>query len=199
MGTTYFVANSSKRQYFDPDYVGGSENTDRSGILWGLSGHALAQLLMPKCRLDFHLESWIADPLVLIGDDGEPNAIEQLIPFQETPDQDAYHIVTEQFDNITLNLIALLCKRDDLMQSFLDHADRHYYAFVNLAHAIMYLGAAHIESAFVNRFGTDWRGRYNETLKSEPWHYPLPMTPESKQVRGPHVLRAVDVIGQKKR
>lgn len=194
MGTTYLLTNCSKRQYFDPNQFDGAENTKRSGILWGLSGHALAQLLLPQCRLDFHLEPWIGDALVLLGDDCEPNSIELLKPFQATADEHAYHIATEQFDNITLNLVAVLCKRDNLMEHFLDNAEQHYHGFVNLAHIIMYLGAFHIELAVVNRFGKDWRDRYHETLQSEPWHYPLPMTPESRNTRRSHVLRAIDVV-----
>jgi hypothetical protein len=194
MGTTYFVANSAKQQYFDPDHTGGSENTKRSGILWGLSGHALAQLLLPEADLGFYLESWIGDPLVLIGDDGQPNDIEMLKPLQQSPDQDAYHLVIEQFDNISINLISQLCKRGCVLDHFLDLAEAHYCAFVNLAHTILYLGARHVETQFIARFGADWPTRYHETLKAEPWHYPLPMTPESKGVRGPNVLRAVDVL-----
>ena len=184
MGTTYYVANSAKRQYFDPGWVGGwEETTKRSGILWGLSGHALAHLLLPDITLEFYLESWIGDSIFLVGDDSEPNSIVPLKPFQQEADQDAYHIVTEQFDNISLNLIAHLCKHSCVLDYFLDDADQNYYAFVNLAHTIMNLPCPHIEMPFVRRFGTDWRLRYIECLKAEPWRFPLPMTPESKRSR----------------
>ncbi len=194
MGTTYFVANTTKRQYFDPGSINDVENPKRSGILWGLSGHALALLLLPDCRQDFYLESWIGDGLVLVGDESEPNRIEQLRPFQQDAEQDAYHIVTEQFDNISLNLIAQLCKRDELLDHFFACAERENCTFVNLAHIVMHLSVPHIESKFIARFGPNWRGRYIDTLKSESWHYPLPMTPESRKLPRPNIVRAEDVI-----
>jgi hypothetical protein len=198
MGTTFFLANIAKRQYFDPSDAGGAENTKRSGILWGMSGHALAQLLLPDADLGFSLESWIGDPLVLVGDECDPNTIDLLKPFQDTLDQDSYHIVTEQFDNISLNLIAHLCKRREPFHHFLDVAVQDDGAFVNLAHTILYLGAKHIELGLIARFGADWRDRYHEILKAMPYHYPLPLTPESKGRRGPHVVRAADVLGHAK-
>lgn len=180
MGTTYFAANCSKRQYFDPDHVGGSENTKQSGILWGLSGHALGLLLMPDYPLDFHLESWLGDALVLVGDEGEPNTISRLEPFQTESNQSAYEIVTQRFDDITLNLIALLCKRQILMEHFLNEADQHKRVFVNLAHIIIHLQGSQLEREFISRFGDDWRRRYKEAIDSEPWHYPMPMIPRTK-------------------
>jgi len=193
MGTTYFVANTAKRQYFDPGHVGGSENTKRSGILRGLGGHALAQRLLPDADLHFHLEPWIGDPLVLVGDDAEPSEIELLKPFQRSI-EDAYHIVTEQFDDITINLIAHLCTRPFILEEFVELAEKEYHVFLNLAHAVTYLRAPHIEIELEKRFGKDWRKRYYEILKAEPFHYPVPMTPETKQTPGPHVLKAVDAL-----
>lgn len=191
MGTTYFVANLAKRQYFDPSYAGGSENSKRSGVLYGLSGHALGQLLMPRNQLDFYLESWIGDGLVLVGDEGDPNDIEQLKLFQKAPDQDAYHIVTELFDDISLNLIAQLCKRTAFLNHFLDLAEECSWVFMNLAHAFMFLPARSIEFAFIARFGTDWRHRYNDILKSGPY-YPMPMTPASQLARDIQTRRAAN-------
>ena len=194
MGTTYFVCNSAKRQYFDPDGMGSGENSKRSGVLWGLSGHALAHLLLPGAELGFHLTSWIGDPLFLVGDNVEPNTIDHLRPFQQGPDQDAYHIVTEQFDNITLNLIAYLCRNRIQLEHFLNDAEQWPHTFINLAHTIAHLSADDLERGFTGRFGLDWKNRYYETLKQEPWHYALPMTPETTATPGPKIIRAVDVL-----
>lgn len=171
MGTTYFVANVAKRQYFDPGSICGG-NSKRSGILWGMGGHALALLLLPDAKLDFHLVSWVGDPLVLVGDETSPNSIEVLKPLQHVPEQDAYHIATEQFDDITLNLIALLGKQERALDCLLDSAERHSNDFVHLAHAMMYLSARHIEIAFIKRFGANWRDRYDSILASEPHSHP---------------------------
>lgn len=194
MGTTYFVANTAKRQYFDPGHAGGSENSKRSGILRGLGGHALAQLLLPGNDLHFHLETWIGDPLVLVGDDTETNEIELLKPFQRDAEQDAYHIVTEQFDDVTINLIAQLCTCERILDDFLGLAELEYHVFLNLAHAAIYLKASHVEIALQQRFGSDWQKRYYEILRKEPFHYPMPMTPATKHTPGPHVLRAIDAL-----
>jgi hypothetical protein len=181
MGTTYFVANTTKKQYFDPD-IDGSENTKRKGVLWGLSGHALGQLLLPGAKLDFHLEPWIGDSLVLVGDQAEPNSIELLRPFQLNPDQDAYHIVTEQFDNITINLIAYMCKSDAIRDRLLENAAKQYWTLINLAHAVFYMGAPHIEQALVERFGDSWTKRYQEALRQHgALDCTLPLTPDNKR------------------
>jgi hypothetical protein len=180
MGTTYFVANVSKRQYFDPGAMGWEENTKRSGILWGLSGHALALLLLPDVKLEFHLVPWIGDPLVLVGDENSANSIDLLRPFQRAMEQDAYHIVTEQFVDISLNLISLLCKTSHVLSFLLDSAEQSTETFVDLAHTIMYLPAKHIEIEFAKRFGTNWRDRYTASVAREPWHCRMPMTTRSE-------------------
>jgi hypothetical protein len=194
MGTTFLVANSAKRQYFDPDGMGSKENSKRSGILWGLSGHALGQLLRPDAQLGYYLDTWIGDPLFLVGDEAEPNSIAHLRRFQGSPEQDAWHIVTEQFDNITLNLIAFLCNHPAVMGYFLDDAKESSYTFLSLIHTMTHLSASHIESAVVREFGADWRDRYYAVLNEEPFHYPLPMTPQTRAGQAPKIVRAVDVI-----
>jgi len=203
MGTTYFVANSAKQQYFDPDDAGGSECTRRNRILWGLSGHALGVLLLPDVKLEFHLELWIGDPLVLVGDYPQPDPTKQFAPFQQDATQetddvvDAYDIVTKQFGNVTLNLIAQLCKLDSFtaMDHFLSEAERCERVFLNLVHSFTYLKKArHIEMAVVERFGAEWCQKYIDALGKTGGYYPLPMTPENNGQR--QFVRAADVLNK---
>jgi hypothetical protein len=194
MGTQYFVANAAKRQYFDPGRLGSAENTKRSGVLWGLSGHALAELLLPGADLGFYLSSWIGDPLFLFGDDATPNSIALLTPLQKSSKEQAYQIVTQSFDNVSINLIAQLCRSPITRDYMLDEAERKGPTFVDIVHAFTYLAHADLDLAVNMRFGANWRERYYATLRAEPWHYPLPLTPETSAREKPCVVRAIDLL-----
>ena len=177
MGVTYIVANSSKRQYFDPDSIGVSENTKWSGILRGISGHALAHLLRPNHALRFHLQSWIGDEFFLAGDTYSPNELEQLMPYQMGTDNE-WTIVTTHFDNISLNLLAEMSQRTEILDEFIEVANESNVMLINLVNAMIGLNAKHIEHAVVSSFGNDWRKRYHTALESCDWHvYPQPMIP----------------------
>ncbi len=167
MGITYILANSSKRQYFDPDSIGIAENTKWHGILWGVSGHALAHLLRPNCELQFHLKSWIGDDFFLVSDTGEANRIEQLRPFG-TGTEEEWTIVTTQFDDISLNLISLMSLRPELLELFIANAKKSDSMLVSLVNAMTGLDANHLESAIVSNFGNDWPRHYKKALSNSP-------------------------------
>ena len=176
MGVTYIVANSSKRQYFSPDSFGVLENTKWSGILRGISGHALAHLLRPNFTLGFHLQSWVGDEFFLAGD--TDSQIKQLTPYQ-TGTFNEWEVVTTHFDDISLNLLAEMSLRTGLLNEFIEAAHESEIMLINLVNTMTGLNATHIETAVVSRFGTDWRKRYNVALKSCGWRdYPQPMIPE---------------------
>jgi len=190
MSASYFAINVTKRQYFDPFDID-EHGSNRRDVLNGISGLALAKLLIPSERLEFHLEPWIGDTLVLASDYEQHENLICLSPFEES-DQFLDDIFVEKFQNITLNLIAHLCKNHDLLEYFLNHATEYYRGFVNLVHIVTHLHAPAIESGIVDRFGPDWRSQYNETLKREPLHYPLPMTEESKNSGTANILRVIE-------
>ena len=70
---------------------------------------------------------------------------EQLHAFQNSSNESAYQIVTQNFSDISLNLVAWLCKKDTFLTEYLEHADNHYFAFVNLAHIVMHLESPHVD------------------------------------------------------
>lgn len=181
MGICYFVANTLKRQYFDPGWFG--ENTKRSGILAGMGGHTLAQLLLPDNPLDFHLSSWIGDPLVLVGDD-DPKPIDLLVPYADHPSDEPYDIIKRHFDDITLNLIAFMSKS----RSVVEKAKTDAYLLINLVHAALYLPAPHIEQELLRQMGENWRDRFEEALRANVHFHPLPWTPALEYLPRPRSI-----------
>ena len=179
MGVNYIVTNLTKRQYFDPDFVGGSENTKWHSILLGNSAHALAHLLTLDHQLGFHLTPWIGDRFFLVGDSDGSIVPKELVNLRKHEDESPWWTIKNSFADISLNLIAQMCTASDMLEDFLDGALRNNYTFVNLAHVFIYLDAPEIQSTFVARFGSDWRKRYNEVAKTIPWHSPRPMVPPS--------------------
>jgi len=177
MGINYIVANLTRRQFFDPDDVGGSENTKWPGILRGDSAHALAHLLTLDHRLEYHLTHWVGDQFFLVGDTDSCVVPRELVHLAVSDDESPYETVKSQFSDISLNLIAEICARAEMLEKFIELASRNTTVFVNLAHIVLYLDAPAIQSSFVARFGTDWRKRYNEITKEKPWHSPRPMLP----------------------
>lgn len=169
MGVTYIVANSTKLQYFDPGRVGINENTRWPSLLRGLSGHALAHLIRPLDDQDvgFHLTSWIGDDFFTVSDSGAADANPYLKPFHSDDDCE-WTTVTENFEDISLNLIAVLCLQREILEVFIDKAKSSDEVLICLVHSMTGLNATHIESAIVERFGVDWSRHYKNAMKRVP-------------------------------
>jgi len=169
MATTYFIANLSKRQFFEPDVVGGSENTKWHAILRGGSAHALAHLLSLDVDLQFGLQAWIGDAFFLVGDEDHSKVPKGLLELSATKNEAPFWIVKNQFSDISLNLVAQMCLRRGMLDHFIELATKYDSNFVDLAQ-IVQAGEAHeLIKRFLKQFGPDWRKRYNKVIAENPW------------------------------
>lgn len=155
MGEYLCVANASKKQYFDPFHFG--EGTKRSSFLYGLSGFALGRLLSGQLDSGLWLESWAGDALYVVGDESPVSAFPPLAELSD-PDDTSWHVVKDNFDDITLNVLAFLLNhdpfiRDDLFQA----ADRDKQLFATIVQSFEQLPIPTVKEAFINRVGGNWR------------------------------------------
>jgi hypothetical protein len=178
MGTTYLVVNTTKRQYFDPGQMG---NSKYSGLLHGIGGHALAVLLFPreKCRAGFLIESWAGDSLYIIGDEPEEKPFPGLARSADES-RSAYEVVTQEYDEITLNLIASILGDYGVLDWYLEQADKHDHYFLTLANIVLYVDPE-FARLFEQRYGKGWPRRYQKALQACAEHCPMPMTQENRK------------------
>jgi len=169
MATTFFIANLTKRQFFEPDVVGGSENTKWHAILRGISGHALAHLISSDLDLQFGLQTWIGDCFFLVGDEDHSKVPNELFELRTEENEAPFWIVKNQFSDISLNLIAQMSLRRGMLDDFIELAAKHDDTFVDLANIALACESSELAKRFRREFGTDWRGRYNKVLKETPW------------------------------
>lgn len=176
MGATYLVVNTTKRQFFDPDVVGVSENTKAGGILWGLSGHALAQLLFLNGPRNYHLTSWVGDTFFLFGDGDESTLPRELLELGHDSEEPIFQLVVRHYADISLNLLAALCERTDLCQHYVACSEHNDQTYVALCQVLTSFATPRLEATFVDRFGQFWRKRMQSILRHNPhdlgvpWH-----------------------------
>ena len=161
MGVSYYIVNATKKQYFRPgDILSGDRFT---GLLNGLSGHALALLIQdqtPGRSLGVH-GLWAGDALYAVGDSSTKSAAHSASSMLDSDGIEAWEILRTEYADITPALIARLCE-GDYVEDFLAAAEKDDCLFANLANLMERLETPKLRYAFINRFGKDWRRRYNE-------------------------------------
>jgi len=177
MGITYVVVNTAKRQYLSP-----IENAKLHGLLWGFDGNALAHLLAGVVDAELLLDSWAGDPLFLVNDEPNPNRLSSLCPQNGDDNRSAYDIVTLEYDDITLNVIASVCQWHRAhMDYFLEDAESSDTTFIMLAHIVIHLSPPKFVKAFEGHFGKDWPSRYKRVVARHGWHRPMPLTDANRK------------------
>jgi hypothetical protein len=170
MGITYLVANTAKRQYLDP--IG---NGKLHGLLWGFDGNALAHLLAGVVDAELLLDSWAGDPLFLVDDEPNPNRLPSLSP-KTHDNRSAYEIVTQEYDNITLNVVASVFQRYEAHRDFFfEDAESSDTTFIMLADIAIHLSPPKFVRMFEAHFGKGWPSRYKRAVARHGWHRPMPL------------------------
>ncbi len=179
MGEYLRVANASKSQYFDPFHFG--EGTKRSGFLYGLSGFALGRLLLGELDGRLWLESWAGDALYVVGDESPVSACPLLLELGD-PEESSWHVVKDNFDDITLNVLAFLLNHDlSIRYELFQAADRDKQLFATIVQAFEQLPIPTVKEAFISRIGGNWRKEYREALSEVHGSLPVAMTPENRK------------------
>jgi hypothetical protein len=166
MGASYYIVNTTKRQFFCPgDLLSGDRFT---GLLNGLSGHAVAVLIQDNRQGAIGL--WAGDALYAIGDSSLESAVHRASSGSYREGIEAWEILRSEFLNITSALVAYLCEHD-FGEGFLKAAESNEILFVNLANLVEQHGLKKFGHAFLKYFGSDWRRRYDQTVRQlDEWH-----------------------------
>lgn len=186
MGVYYKIVNPAKRQYLHPACFG-------EGIKWrsvlrgGLCIEALKYLIAddrnpPHASVAIHatpweLEgSWVGDPVILAGDDStppNPDGIRTSTP--ENPARNLNALADEEFYNISHLAIAMLCERAGYATLVVEKAEEDGEVFMVIAELLMLVQPPTLAFEFKERFGNNWRKRYEELFKQNLGHQPLPI------------------------
>lgn len=161
MGVSYYIVNTTKRQYFVPWRLLSGDRF--SGLLTGISGHALA-LLIRDGRGD-----WCGDALYAVGDCYQKSAVHDNCTQSYPANTEASEILHAEYVDITVALIGELCERDDLAEDFLNAAQTDDDLFITLAIMVKHFDFPRLRGLFMEKFRKDWRRRYNQAMAKSGW------------------------------
>lgn len=165
MGEYFIIVNSDKRQYLSAATIG--ENNKRSGFLRGLHGRALALL---ACQSDEVRHgygplagSWSGDQIIAAGDDnGQPDAYGVPTATAERPDRNLYQLAHEEYVDISLAAVAMLCRGDEsVVENLVSQAEEGDEAvFLLIGNIVFTTECLELKRAIEARVGREWVSRY---------------------------------------
>ena len=167
MGQYFIIANPAKRQYLRIfDFL--NNNQKASGVLMGEHVLAVAVLV---CQLDevYHTYgplagSWAGDHVIATGDEAKPNLYGLQTATESDPWRNLYLMAHQEFENITLQAIAMLCRGNrvflrDIVQQ-IKGSGRGDALLRSLGDTVFQIGCAPLEQALIEELGPDWPKQY---------------------------------------
>ncbi len=177
MSVSIIIVNLQKREYLRA-LPFGEELTDKNYIK-GRTATALAMLTCDT-RLCVHLESpggsWCGDRVAAVSDAGVPDAEGFHTTTAEEPKRNLYSMVLEEFRDISLEAVAMVCDRfEETAEELVLLANEEIHRFgVGGNMLFLYLGRVvsatnsdALESALRRHFGEAWRQFYRNEEDKE--------------------------------
>jgi len=115
MGEYFKILNTTKKQYIDPSQFG--NNDEFSGLFEGVHAAALRYLLYGG-SIEFEnplVGSWANDSIILAGDEAKPDLHGIKTSTPEYPNRNLNDIATGEYQDISLQVIELLCADDGFL------------------------------------------------------------------------------------
>jgi hypothetical protein len=149
MSITYHYANLSKKEWFDASAFGGSG--DRHGLGLNLTARAFELLLVRGYQRQSNDDPiafgrWADDSIAIIGDSDE-----KWLEYQK------------HFADLYVDLIPLIHQHDGFA-GLAEAAEGDDRLYAQICHLIFTRQAIELESGMKERFGTNFRQRYNDVL-----------------------------------
>jgi hypothetical protein len=162
MGEYFLIVNPAKRQYIDAFHFG--ESIKFNGILRGKHATALALLICDEAQAIPPLGgTWAGDPLVVTGDSAPANTAGVTTATSSHPDRNLYRLAQEEFENISLQMIAMLCERDHTSaDEFAERARTDKHLLAELGEVVFQIGCPPLQAALKDTLGSDWTKHYKE-------------------------------------
>jgi hypothetical protein len=176
MGIHFSIVNLDKKQYLPPWRLGDSNLT--RDYLEG--DHALALALL-TCNAEGigvgpPAGSWWGDRVVAVMDCAPPNEFGIPTQTEEEPDRNLYMMAWQEFEDISYDALAMLCKRspeyaDRLASQARDELERESTDYLKtrtlrrLGRALEKQPCPWLRSALERSIGTDWVETYQEARR----------------------------------
>ena len=173
MGEYFVIVNIDKRQYLSAASM--NENNKRGGFLRGLHGRALALLVCKSDELRHGYGelagSWFGDRVIATGDDnGVPDAYDMVTRGVETPDRNLYELARQEYDDISLAAVVMLCRGDrTVVDELVTAAGKSDGALLVVGDAVFVAQYAELGEAMRAQHGEGWVRRYQRACDASSW------------------------------
>lgn len=174
MGEYFLIANIDKRQFLSAASM--NENPKRSGFLLGLHGRVLALLVCKSddLRHDYGslAGSWYGDRVIAAGDDnGVPDAYGIVTSSSNAPDRNLYQLTRQEYEDISLAALAMLCRGDRaVVDKLVEAAAAGDASTLLLVGDTVFIGrSTELDDAMRKRLGRGWVGRYRHACDASAW------------------------------
>ena len=155
MGQYFKIVNPGKKQYIDASDFG--ENVKQSGILCGLHGLAVGQLICSENGQHPMFGSWAGDPLIAAGDYGIADQYGIATGSPENTLRNLYFMAEEEFENISHKAMAALCEYDEtLLEEMVQKAKKDLDFLYDLSFVVYQVGCKSLEEAIIKEIGIAW-------------------------------------------
>ncbi len=182
MGQYFHIVNPAKAQYVSAGTF--EENNNASGVMRGFHANALALLV---CKVDEAMSpppelagSWFGDKVYVVGNDyGKADAYGIKTSTLGDPDRNLYFLALEEFEDVSLKAIAMMCEWDDYWaERFVeDCVEGRPGMLICLGNTVFTIGCEPLRSELEKRLGKDWGMQYRSAWLT-------------------HGIRPVEAIGQ---
>ena len=184
MGTSYYIVNTSKRQYLQPSRF--NESSNISGYMDGHHATAVALLVCRKLSEE-HVGSeglagtWSGDSIWRATDTDRPDMHNIRTSKLGFEGRNLYGLAADEYENISYRAVAMLCDwsnpsspRSGVAADLAMHAKSKWseygedagfmriLPFFNLGNAVAYEKYGTLDEALIECFGADWRRKYVE-------------------------------------
>jgi hypothetical protein len=167
MGQYFHIVNPSKAQYISAHTF--EENSKASGVMLGFHANALALLVSTAdeahSRRPELVGAWFGDKIYVVGDDyGKPDAYGIRTSTEKNPERNLYFLALEEFEDISLKAIAMMCLWDDYWaEKFVERCDDGWSRMlICLGNVVFTVGCDPLRLELEKRFGKDWEIQYRK-------------------------------------